>query len=75
MAELVRLGNNSFIKGIDICYICNRKKCKHCSSALGLTECCTHTFDQEFAISTSGLFEYINTRGDNGVLWQYEVGK
>jgi hypothetical protein len=81
MAKLLRIGDNSFIKGIDICYICNRKRCKKCSSARGevygyLGARCTHTFDPKYAVSTSGLFEYRNCNdGGNGVLWQYEIGK
>ena len=62
-----------WVKDIDILYLCNKKRCSKCSS-LGIVDgedVCKHTSDENYAISTRGIFEF--DRGC-GCLVQKEIG-
>ncbi len=49
-----------WVKGIDVLYLCNKKKCKNCTSLgiYGGEDICRRTLDEKYAISTRGIFEF-----------------
>ena len=63
-----------WVKGIDVLYLCNKKRCKDCVSlgVCGDEDVCRHTFDEKYAISTRGIFEF--SKSIPGHLIQKEIG-
>lgn len=62
-----------WVKGIDVLYLCNKKRCENCTS-LGIydgEDICKRTLDEKYAISTRGIFEF---DGEFGCLVQKEIG-
>lgn len=61
-------------KGIDVLYLCNKKRCSNCISLgiYGDEDICRHTSDENYAISTRGIFEF--SKSIPGYLIQKEIG-
>lgn len=66
---------NGWISGIDVLYLCNKRRCENCPSR-GIVSpnddiICRHTSDVKYSISTHGLFEYVT---DVKCIVQKEIG-